>query len=674
MIKAARVAPVRPRLRVLITLAIAFTVGLAGQSRADTVTDLGALDPMGINVNDQVVGDVMDSDGNLHAGLWNGSLQMLGQLASTDQSDAYAISAGGRIAGDDYTPSIAHGAYWNGGGTPNQVGPFQGVSGSNDDTELNGVDTAGDLVGFTPSPGLVATGFLDHAGTEVEVGQTDLGAQPGGTTVGAITPDGSRMLGYVSAATTTYYLWSSTAPSGPGTALDITPPTSDMRGLDGVVFGTLIQNDLASDGTVLGYKGSGNAKSYYLRLPTGTELPVNGLFHDNAVNRQHVVAGDILGTSISDPIHAAIWTNGVVTDLNTLLPPGSGWDLEDALAINDNGDIVGIGAHNGQADGFLLSTSASVSVAIGSIPKIQVGKTVQVPVTVTAGAANLTPVSLGQGLTVSGNHAKVTAEPEGLTGFSLSPGQSQTFMFPLKGVSEGDAGLSINVGAASTRGNVTDSVEATVHVWKPKLQVIRAKTPDERNPGQSIDIDYRGMGWDPAGGEIGLKLSNENAGSKPQAATFDGTLKIRRWPERTTDEHAIKDHAGGGYCFGKLSATQGALEDGGKIEGKWQGWVLWSANPEIKAREAWCEGEEETFFAKSPVPIVLMGDFPEGRKFGLGVKVWGANGPGTSSPTKIITDAGPVLNYNDRRRDVCVAVSLDHHHDLITTVTHGKCT
>ncbi len=118
-------------------------------------------------------------------------------------------------------------------------------------------------------------------------------------------------------------------------------------------FGTQIQNDLASDGTVLGYKGSGTSKAFYIRLPSGTETPVNGLHLANAVNASHVVAGAIYGPSLSDPLHAAIWANGKVTDLNTLLPPGTtGWDLIEATAINDNGDIAGIAAHDGQSGRF----------------------------------------------------------------------------------------------------------------------------------------------------------------------------------------------------------------------------------------------------------------------------------------------------------------------------------
>jgi uncharacterized membrane protein len=661
---------------VVLVLALMFVVGLATSARADSVTDLGALIPMGTNNSDQVVGDVFnDADSTSHAALWNGSLQMLGQLSSTDESDAYAISAGGRITGDDYAgTSSVHGVYWNGGGNANQVGPFSGGSESADYTELNAVDTAGDLVGFTPDGGLI-DGFLYHAGAEVLVGQTDLGAQPGGTVVGAITPDGSQMLGYVATGSaTTYYLWSSASPSGPGTELDIVPPTNGAGIFAGAEFGTLIENDLASDGTVLGYKGSGASKAFYVRLPSGTELPVSGLHLANAVNASHVVAGAIYGPSVSDPLHAAIWSNGKVTDLNTLLPAGTtGWELVEATAINDNGDIVGIGVHNDQEVGFLLNTGASASVKFGAIPMLQAGKTVSVPVTVTAGPVDLSSVSLGEGLSVSGGHAKVEAQAPDIDGFSLQAGQSKTFTFKLKGVSGGEAGLSLSLAATSARGNVTDSATANVQVWNPRLDVLRVKVPDERESGDTIDIQYRGLGWDPTGGQIGFRFSGENAGEKPQAATFDGTLKINRWPQRTTDQRAIRDRAGSGYCWGEFSASQGNLSDSKKIEGKWAGWVLWSANPAIKAHEAWCEGEDHTFFEKSREPIVVFGQFPESKRLGLALKVFGADGPGTASPAKVLTNTGPALNYYDRPRDVCVGVSLDHNGELITTATRGRC-
>ncbi|MBN1365538.1 MAG: alpha/beta fold hydrolase [Syntrophaceae bacterium] len=67
--------------------------------------------------------------------------------------------------------------------------------------------------------------------------------------------------------------------------------------------------------------------------------------------------GQIIGSSsvVSEEIHAFLWQNGQMIDLNDLIDPNSNWILQNASAINNNGHIVGTGIHNGQPDqGFLL--------------------------------------------------------------------------------------------------------------------------------------------------------------------------------------------------------------------------------------------------------------------------------------------------------------------------------
>jgi hypothetical protein len=666
------VQSIRACVGVLFAVMLVLAVGVAASARADSVTDLGAnLVPMGLNNADQVVGDVVNPISNAdQAALWNGSLQMLGPLSPGDESDAYAISSGGRITGDDFAgTSSVHGAYWNGGGNAFQVGPFGGFD-DNDDTVVTDADTAGDLVGFSPNSDSVNMGFFDHAGTPTTVGAAALGDQVGGTAVGAITPDGTEMLGDTSTTDTTYYLWSTADPSGSsGTELNITPVEDDALLDAGAEFGSGISGSLASDGTVLGYTGSGASKTYYIRLPSGTETKVTGLFRPSAVNASHSVVGYIFTPSNAE--HAAIWQNGVVTDLNTLLPPGtSGWTLLEATAINDSGDIAGIALHNGQDVGFLMKTSATVSVKFGTIATLQFGKVVDVPVTVTAGSADLSSVSLGDGLAVSGDHAKVTEQASGIDGFALAANASKTFNFKLKGLSVGDAALSVRATGGSANGTVTDSATTTAKVWDPKVGAIRIKLPEQ--PGGSIDIEYRGQGWDPQGGPIKLRFSGEDAGQEAQAEVFQNTLRIRHWPKRTNDERTIRYGQGGGYCWGELSASQGGLYADAKIEGKWQGWVLWSANPLIKAREAFCEGEENSLLIGSHEPIVTFGEFSLDRLRLLGVRVFGVHGQGTETPVKNL-NRGVILGYYDEARDVCITVSLDHNDDVITSALRGKC-
>ena len=46
---------------------------------------------------------------------------------------------------------------------------------------------------------------------------------------------------------------------------------------------------------------------------------------------------------------------GTFTDLNELVPSNSGWELRQALDINDRGEIAGLGLWRGELAGFVLT-------------------------------------------------------------------------------------------------------------------------------------------------------------------------------------------------------------------------------------------------------------------------------------------------------------------------------
>ena len=83
------------------------------------------------------------------------------------------------------------------------------------------------------------------------------------------------------------------------------------------------------------------------------------------INDQNQVVGMSLTwpylSSLSDPdkYHAFIWQEGQMYDLNALISQDSGWTLNIAYALNNNGDIVGTGWFDGQLHGFVLVTEAS---------------------------------------------------------------------------------------------------------------------------------------------------------------------------------------------------------------------------------------------------------------------------------------------------------------------------
>lgn len=85
------------------------------------------------------------------------------------------------------------------------------------------------------------------------------------------------------------------------------------------------------------------------------------------VNDQGAAVGEICLSIECEPgdQRALLWDDGAVYDLNGLIPPGSGWTLFSAEAINESGQIVCVGAQDGFVSprGFLLTPRAATSVA-----------------------------------------------------------------------------------------------------------------------------------------------------------------------------------------------------------------------------------------------------------------------------------------------------------------------
>jgi len=143
---------------------------------------------------------------------------------------------------------------------------------------------------------------------------------------------------------------------------------------------------------------------------------------------------------------------------------------------------------------FSMATRhASVSVGFAdSISQgggLTIGKTVDVPVTITAGKVNLSSVSLGNGLIVSNNNLQIVAQAPGTSGFPLAAGTSRTFVFQVQGVSSGSVQVSVQATATSDVGQVAASGKLTLQVgrtltidWK-----MRARVPD------SIVTDANGL-------------------------------------------------------------------------------------------------------------------------------------------------------------------------------------
>lgn len=73
-----------------------------------------------------------------------------------------------------------------------------------------------------------------------------------------------------------------------------------------------------------------------------------------AINNAGIVVGQ--STAENGLYHACVYNGKKMLDLNNLIPPNSGWELDVANGINDAGKIVGYGTRNGtNLHAFLLT-------------------------------------------------------------------------------------------------------------------------------------------------------------------------------------------------------------------------------------------------------------------------------------------------------------------------------
>jgi probable HAF family extracellular repeat protein len=82
-------------------------------------------------------------------------------------------------------------------------------------------------------------------------------------------------------------------------------------------------------------------------------------------------AGWVVGSSLTTgntTTDGFLYSNGTMTDLNSLLPIGSGWTITDATAINDAGDILAIGQADGQ-DWAVELTPGQSAISSAAVPE-----------------------------------------------------------------------------------------------------------------------------------------------------------------------------------------------------------------------------------------------------------------------------------------------------------------
>ncbi len=210
------------------------------------------------------------------------------------------------------------------------------------------INNAGQVVGVAEFPCDLYHAVLWGADGRL----TDLGAPYGGWAVATAVNDAGHAVGWTDGQ---YHfpqgvLWK----DGGATVLPKLPGSVDASAWD-----------INDAGQVVGGVWPGSrGDAFVYREGVLTALPAFGGRGScaQAINN----GGQAVGWSDSpDGSHrAALWSNGVVVDLNTRIPANAGWQLMSARDINDAGQIVGTGWHDGVLRGFLLTPVPEPSGAL----------------------------------------------------------------------------------------------------------------------------------------------------------------------------------------------------------------------------------------------------------------------------------------------------------------------
>ncbi len=311
----------------------AFLSGANGGPVKGLGTLPGDIESLGSAVNNsgQVTGYSGDKDFLYsHAflsGANGGALKDLGTLPGDGSSEGFAVNASGQVAGESDGPIGSH-AFLSGanGGPLKDLGSLGGDTSDFAVSRAFGVNDAGQVTGGSMNGDGDYHAFLSGTnGGSLK----DLGTFGGGSSEGHAVNSAGQVTGQADTSDGHYHAFRSVANGG------------------------LLQD-------------------------LGT-LPGDAFSVGNGIND----AGQVVGNSLSSDFNtsvAFVFSNGVMTDLNSLIAPGSGFSLIFATGISNTGFISGYGSDtNGIYHGFLLTPvnapvpEASTTVSLGLLLALGMG-------------------------------------------------------------------------------------------------------------------------------------------------------------------------------------------------------------------------------------------------------------------------------------------------------------
>lgn len=326
----------------VFALALAYPAGAAVD-----ITELGTLGgsySVGYSVNNSgaVTGASQTADGYNHAFVWAGGTMIdVGTLGGSN-SRGRSISDTGLVAGYSDTDQYeTHAFLWD-NGVISDVGHIGGGY-----SIAYGVNDYGKVVGVSCDADWYFRAFESDEGGMVvlpDLGVPDcqaFGVNNNGVTVGQ-------------------------AADSEGVIRAVRWENGQIENL-GIAGAATSVNDLGDVVGIAYIEGTG-WNAYILSEGVLYTLPAlgGGYSYPYAVNENKQIVGQ--STSSDNKTRACLWENGQCIDLNTLLPPDSGWDLIEAIGINDLGDITGWGYYEGDPRAFLIGSEKTIPVVIDVNP------------------------------------------------------------------------------------------------------------------------------------------------------------------------------------------------------------------------------------------------------------------------------------------------------------------
>lgn len=306
--------------------------------------------PTGINSSGQIVGDVGVDGGARRAFVWSaGSMVTYGTLGGADSTGA-AINNSGRIAGSAANADGSTHAVTGMSGSLSKLNVYGGAV-SSFGRAING---AGQVAGYYyPGAGGVRA-FTQVGGVDI-----DLGTLGGNFATASGINSAGHIVGF-----------SALDDSSPWLAHAFLYADGVMHDLGTMEGASLSEATAINDnGQVAGHGWVfGSHHAFLWQDGVMQDLGTLGGRRSFAYGMNNL--GQVVGNSndIEDfDYFAYLYSGGVMTDLNALIDPASGWVLHSANGINDAGQIAAYGCRGDECGALLLDLTPAAVPEPGSL-------------------------------------------------------------------------------------------------------------------------------------------------------------------------------------------------------------------------------------------------------------------------------------------------------------------